>query len=399
MSGIGMELQSTGVRLGVTKNQERGYWSKEGFDVKGAVDAIRKSMMLAPKAKYLLAINLSAYPEFTDEHPDETWVNDKGQKVFGHNCHSQYWLPKKMDPKRHWYWVSNHSLVWRDAVNEQLTKLIDELKRTGLSRLIVGVHLSGYHDGSRQLVAEPFAPNFWRASLDNDWRGWKPGVYLSDWKTAPEYLAAATADIKTAVEGNVAVINVIRDIHNGKALLGLTYSVYPDGKVKVSYDLKIGDNTPEPLRVGLQGQIAGVDKVTYFGRGPQENYSDRNDGIFLGTWTSSVAEMMMQYVFPQENGNRTDVRWIRLSDAKGKGLKVTGEQPLSVSVWNTTQDELDKAKHIGEAKMLEGSVVLNVDLVQTGVGGTDSWSQKARPYDRYRLTKKEYSYSFWLSLQ
>ena len=263
----------------------------------------------------------------------------------------------------------------------------------------VSGYLSGYHDGSRQLVAEPFAPNFWRAALDNDWRGWKPGVYLSDWKTAPEYLAAATADVKTAVEGNVAVINVTRDIHNGKALLGLTYSVYPDGKVKVSYDLKIGENTPEPLRVGLQGQIAGVDKVTYFGRGPQENYSDRNDGIFLGTWTSSVADMMMQYVFPQENGNRTDVRWIRLSDAKGKGLKVTGEQPLSVSVWNTTQDELDKAKHIGEAKMLEGSVVLNVDLVQTGVGGTDSWSQNARPYDRYRLTEKEYSYSFWLSLQ
>lgn len=152
MSGIGMDLQSTGIRLGVTKNQEKGYWSKDGFDVKGAVEAIRKSMKLAPKAKYLLAINLSAYPEFTDEHPDETWLNDKGQKVFGHNCHSQYWLPKKMDPKRHWYWVSNHSLVWRDAVNEQLAKLIDELKRTGLSRLIVGVHLSGYHDGQFSTV-------------------------------------------------------------------------------------------------------------------------------------------------------------------------------------------------------------------------------------------------------
>ena len=68
-------------------------------------------------------------------------------------------------------------------------------------------------------------------------------------------------------------------------------------------------------------------------------------------------------------------------------------------MWNTTQDELEKSKHIGEPKVLDGSVVLNVDLVQAGVGGTDSWSQYARPYDRYRLTKKEYSYSFWLSLQ
>ena len=152
MSEVGMGLQATGIRLGVTKRQEPGFWSKDGFDVKGAVASIRKSMMRAPKAKYLLGINVSAYPEFTDEHPDEVWLNDKGQKVFGHNCHSQYWLPKKMDPKRHWYWVSNHSTVWRDAVNEQLTRLIDELKRTGLSRLIVGVHLSGYHDGQFSTV-------------------------------------------------------------------------------------------------------------------------------------------------------------------------------------------------------------------------------------------------------
>ena len=260
-------------------------------------------------------------------------------------------------------------------------------------------YLSGYHDGSRELIAAPFAPNFWRASLDNDWRGWKPGLYLADWKTAAENLASTVAQVKTSCDGNVAVVSVVRDIHDGKASLNLTYSVYPDGKVKVSYDLKIGEKTLEPLRVGLQGQIAGADKVTYFGRGPQENYSDRNDGIFLGTWTSSVADMMMQYVFPQENGNRTDVRWIRLSDAKGRGLKVTGEQPLSISVWNTTQDELENARHIGEPKVLDGSVVLNIDLVQAGVGGTDSWSQYARPYDQYRLTEKEYSYSFWLCLQ
>ena len=147
MAAAGMDLQSAGIRLGATKKPGQGFWSKDGFDVKGAVAKIRQAMMRAPRAKYLLAVNLSAYPEFADEHPDEVWVNDKGRKVFGHDCHSAYWLPKEMDPKRHWYWMSNHSLVWRDAVNEQLTTLIGELKRTGLSRLIVGVHLCGYHDG------------------------------------------------------------------------------------------------------------------------------------------------------------------------------------------------------------------------------------------------------------
>ena len=255
-------------------------------------------------------------------------------------------------------------------------------------------YLVGYHDGSRQMIQTPFAPNFWRAELDNDWRGWKPAIYLEHWKTAQENLASTTAQIESKVEGNVAVVNVTRDIHSGKATLQLSYTVYPDGKLKVSYDLNIAEKTLEPLRVGLQGQLSGVKNVTYFGRGPQENYSDRNDGIFLGTWNSTVEDMMVQYVFPQENGNRTDVRWIKLADAKGKGLLVKGEQPLSVSVWNTTQQQLNDSKHIGEPQMLDGAVTVNLDLVQAGVGGTDSWSNYARPYDPYRLMAKQYSYTF-----
>ena len=244
------------------------------------------------------------------------------------------------------------------------------------------------------MIRAPFAPNFWRAELDNDWRGWKPGLYLEDWKTAQDDLASTVAQVSCQVKDNAAVVNVTRDIHSGKASLQLSYTVYPDGRLKVSYDLNIAEKTLEPLRVGLQGQLTGVQNVTYFGRGPQENYSDRNDGIFLGMWNSTVEDMMVQYIYPQENGNRTDVRWIKLKDAKGKGILVKGEQPLSVSVWNTTQQQLNDSKHIGEPQVLDGAVTVNIDLVQAGVGGTDSWTQYARPYDPYRLLEKHYSYSF-----
>ena len=177
MSAAGMSLQSTGIRLGDTKCQEHGFWSKDGFDVKGAVAKIREAMMLAPRAKYLLGVNLSAYPEFADEHPDEVWMNDRGRKVFGHDCHSAFSLPKEMDPKRHWYWISNHSLVWRDAVKEQLSSLIDELKRTGLSRLIVGVHLSGYHDGQFATVH----PDYSKPAIAG-FRRWLQAKYRSEKK-------------------------------------------------------------------------------------------------------------------------------------------------------------------------------------------------------------------------
>ena len=259
-------------------------------------------------------------------------------------------------------------------------------------------YLTGYHDGQRQLVKAPFAPNFWRAELDNDWRGWKPAVYLSDWKSAAEYLASEASDTKveSLVDGQTAVVKASKDIHDGKATLVLTYTVYPDGKLNVAYDLAISENMLEPLRVGLQGQLAGnCNKITYFGRGPQENYSDRCAGIFMGTWTSTVEGMMTQYVYPQENGNRTSVQWMTMTDAKGKGLKVVGAQPLSMSVWNTTQQSLHETKHIGEPVVLKDSFVLNVDLAQTGVGGTDTWSKRSVPYDKYRLWDKNYSYSFW----
>ena len=106
---------------------------------------------------------------------------------------------------------------------------------------------------------------------------------------------------------------------------------------------------------------------------------------------------MTQYVYPQENGNRTDVLWMSLTDDEGRGILIEGMQPLSVSAWNTTQEELHKAAHIGEASLLDGAFVLNLDLAQMGVGGTDSWTAAARPYDPYRLLEKEYRYGFVVS--
>ena len=257
-------------------------------------------------------------------------------------------------------------------------------------------YLSGYHDGSQQMIKAPFAPNFWRAEIDNDWRGWKPAHYMPYWKSAQETLAAAPVEVKTEVDDASVIVRMSKNLKD-YAQLTMSYTVYPDGLLKVDYNLDIADKTLEPLRIGLQGQVDGdYEQVTYFGRGPQENYSDRNDGIFLGTWKTSVRGMMFDYVYPQENGNRTDVRWLSMTDLQGRGIQFLGVNPLSVSVWDTTQEEIQKAMHIGEPKMLVDAFVINVDHVQTGVGGTDSWSQRARPSDQYRLLDKNYSYGFYI---
>lgn len=140
------ELQVVGVRFGATRRPGQGFWTKDGFDVAGAVGRIRAGLARTPSSKVILSVGLDAYPEFADEHPDETWVDVDGRKVFGDAGHTPWTLPKEMNPKSQWHWVSIHSLVWRDAVKAHLAALVGELRRTGLAKRIVGVHLTGFHD-------------------------------------------------------------------------------------------------------------------------------------------------------------------------------------------------------------------------------------------------------------
>ena len=257
-------------------------------------------------------------------------------------------------------------------------------------------YLSGYHNGVQQMLKAPFQPNFWRAEIDNDWRGWKPAHYMPYWKSATETLATAPVQVKTEVDGAAVVIKMSKCLEDYAKLI-MSYTVYPDGLLKVNYDLEIADKTLEPLRVGLQGQVDDdFENIAYFGRGPHENYSDRYDGVFLGTWKTTGSGMMFDYIYPQETGNRTDVRWLTMTDYLGSGIQFLGVEPLNVSVWNTTQEELQNATHQGEAKPLYGAFMVNIDHAQAGVGGTDSWSQRARPSDQYRLLDKHYSYSFYI---
>jgi beta-galactosidase len=156
--------------------------------------------------------------------------------------------------------------------------------------------------------------------------------------------------------------------------------------------------TPEPLRIGMQVEVASdLSDVNYYGRGPWENYSDRSEGALINVYHTTVQEMMWHYLYPQENGNRCDVRWILLSDRKNgskTGVVFAGRTPLSVSAWNCTQEALYKAKHPHEIETLPSSVMVNIDHKQTGVGGDDAWSLNARPLEHYRLLEKEYTYSF-----
>lgn len=260
-------------------------------------------------------------------------------------------------------------------------------------------YLEQYSVRGEDYLAATMKPNWWRAATDNDWRGWASERHNGIWKTLPEDFSSrfCSTDIKSYTEDAAAVVEV-RKTMQYKVELTLKYILNADGSLELKYGLKTSDDMPNPLRIGMQTQIRqAYNHITYFGRGPEETYCDRLDGVFLGTFSTTPEAMMTQYVKPQENGNRTGVKWVKLCNAKGKGLIIRGNVPLSISAWNTTQAELEKAKHIGETAVLQDSYTFNIDYKQQGVGGTDSWSWRAQTAPAYRLNEKHYEYSFIIS--
>ena len=157
----GVRLVLKTVAMGGTEGMPRRYWKKGGFDVRGAVRDIKNALRIAPDALCILGIGCNAYPDFTRvEHPDETWRLKDGTEVCGTfgSCVATYDDMGIKDTNR-WPWVSYASPAWRTAVKNNIRALIAELKRTGLSRRIVGLHLSGYHDGQFNSPYPDYSPS------------------------------------------------------------------------------------------------------------------------------------------------------------------------------------------------------------------------------------------------
>ena len=198
----GVNLHTVNIRLGVGFGRI-GFWSKDGFDCAGAVKRVKDFMRSAPKSLFLLTIRCDAYPEYADEHPGHAWVTAKGTPVWG-SCSSGYAMKGK--PKPHtWPWISNHSSIWRNDVKKLMSQLVGELKRTGLSKRIIGVHLAGYHDG--QFAARE--TDFSTAAVEA-FHVWQKEVYgRIRWKSAPEFTKSAYLD-PVREEAHVAYQNFLK---------------------------------------------------------------------------------------------------------------------------------------------------------------------------------------------
>ncbi|MGF7137981.1 beta-galactosidase, LacZ type [Roseimarinus sediminis] len=258
--------------------------------------------------------------------------------------------------------------------------------------------LTDYRYKGKRLLQSAPDPNFWRAPVDNDF-GNNLSRSSNSWREAGHH--KRMTGFESEQNDNQVKVTVNWELTDVNSQYSVVYTISRDGSVQVDASFKAGkEGLPEMPRFGMVMEVpAAFNNYTYYGRGPWENYSDRNYSSQLGIYQSKVADQYVPYIRPQENGNKTDVRWLSLSDSEGNGLMIKGKQALSVTALHNPVNDFDpgvskKQRHTTDIYPRD-QVFLYVDLLQRGVGGDDSWGR--RPHDQYRLLDKAYSYSYILS--
>jgi beta-galactosidase len=247
-----------------------------------------------------------------------------------------------------------------------------------------------------QLVKSGPAPNFWRAPTDNDNGNGQPSRN-GTWRYAgaDRHVTAVTAG---PVDGRAVAVHVTGTLPtSAPSAYTTTYTVFGTGEIKVDNTLHPGASTlPYIPEVGTMLTLPGrFANIRYYGRGPDDNYWDRRTASDVGVYSSTVAGQWIDYIRPQENGEKTDVRWVALTDHKGVGLLASGEPLLEFNASHFTPEDLSAGARHDYQLTPRDDVILRLNQRQMGVGGDNSWG--AQTHDAYKLfTDHDYAYTYRL---
>lgn len=257
--------------------------------------------------------------------------------------------------------------------------------------------INSYAIAGNELVSDDSAlrPNFWRAPTEND-----IGAYLhmryAAWRN-PEMLLTS---FESSVERANIVVLAEYDMPSVNATLTMRYTINGEGAMRVEQSMKVDPeaNTSGMFRYGMRLALpAQYNTICYYGRGEEENYSDRHSSADIGIYHSTVAEQYNErYVRPQESGTHSDLRYWKLTDTAGRGVKIAARTPFSASALPYSQEAMDVTvgpaqRHSGDLKA-DNNTYLSFDLVQQGLGCINSWG--AQPLPEYRIPFANYTFDF-----
>lgn len=262
--------------------------------------------------------------------------------------------------------------------------------------------LTSYKLKGEEIIQQGPAPAFWRAPTDNDiGAGFNRNLRM--WRNAYD----SGTNLKTTVtkiSEAAYQISISKELVKGDAQHVQIFTVYGDGRIKVENNFTaVKGKYPLLLRAGNDIIInKDFSNITWYGRGPGENYWDRKTNTFIGQYKQTVDEQYYPYARPQESGNHTEIRWVSFSNAKGRQVQfIFADSLLSFSALPYNIDDLDpemnkKQYHSGELNKCN-ETYLHIDLNQTGLQGIDSWG--SMPLQQYRVPFKNYSYSYWIKAE
>ena len=251
--------------------------------------------------------------------------------------------------------------------------------------------LTSYIYEGQEYLASPVRLSLYRPATDNDNREKKGGAKV--WrKLGLNHLVQRVLSVKTSGHTTYSEVKLLNDKNETIGSATFEYTIRKDGILSVQTRF-VPDTTfvSSLARVGLVFEMPhSFNRVTYLGRGEHETYADRKLSGRIGIYHTDAERMFHYYVRPQATGNRTDVRWMQVSDELEKGLSVWGEKPFEFSVSPFTDENIDAAGHINKLKR-NGTVTVHLDALQSGVGTATCGPGVLAPY---LVPVKEYLFSF-----
>jgi beta-galactosidase len=300
------------------------------------------------------------------------------------------------------YFAQQQDKGGRLEVNKEANRLTFKSGNVGGEIDLRHGRIVRYGNGNNRVVNQFPEPYFWRSPTDNDFGNNMP-AQLGIWRNAHANRVVKKVTVGEQKPEGVS-INVEFELTGIGVPYTVEYFIQNDGAIKLTAAIDMTNRElPELPRFGMRMQLPGrFNQLQYYGRGPWENYSDRNTASFIGLYQDDVKnQFTWEYIRPQEAGYKTDVRWLSLTDSAGNGLKIEGLQPICFSATHNPVEDLDpgftkKQQHPTDIRE-RNDVYLLVDLRQRGVGGDNSWG--ALPHEPYRLLDKKYAYSYVIRLK
>ncbi|WP_372756109.1 glycoside hydrolase family 2 TIM barrel-domain containing protein [Mariniflexile sp.] len=251
--------------------------------------------------------------------------------------------------------------------------------------------------GNGNVLLDGIKVNFWRPTTDNDF-GFKMPKKLGVWKEASK--TQELISINKTMENNNITISTKFKLPAVNGSLEINYTVNEKGVIMVKTNISnINSNLPVMPRFGNNFIVKNeFSNVKWFGRGPHENYQDRNTAALIGSYEASVDDLYFPYIRPQENGYKTETRWVSFTNNIGNGIKVTASDLVSFSAHHQYNNDFDAGEeksqtHTTDIKKRD-LVNINIDYKQMGVGGDNSWGRM--PHDKYQIKAQDLSYGYFI---